>query len=88
MKLIGEFILRQVGEDVVVVPTGETALQFNGMILLNAVSRILWERLTEGADLPQLVAAVTAAFDVSPTDATADIEEFLASLRQAGLLAE
>lgn len=88
MKLIGEFILRQVGEDVVVVPTGETALQFNGMILLNAVSRILWERLTEGCDLPALVAAVTAAFDVTPADATADIEEFLASLRQAGLLAE
>ncbi len=88
MKLIGEFILRQVGEDVVVVPTGETALQFNGMILLNAVSRILWERLTEGCDLPALVAAVAAEFDVTPADATADIEEFLASLRQAGLLAE
>lgn len=88
MKLNGEFILRQVGEDVVVVPTGETALQFNGMILLNAVSRILWERLTEGADLPQLVAAVTAQFDVSPEEAEADIEEFLASLRQAELLSE
>ena len=88
MKLIGEFILRQVGEDVVVVPTGETALQFNGMILLNAVSRILWERLEQGCDLPELVTAVTAEFDVSPAEATADIEEFLASLRQAGLLAE
>lgn len=88
MKLNGEFILRQVGEDVVVVPTGETALQFNGMILLNAVSRILWERLTEGADLPALVAAVTAQFDVSPEEAEADIEEFLASLRQAELLSE
>lgn len=88
MKLTGAFILRQVGEDVVAVPTGETALQFNGMILLNAVSRILWERLTEGADLPALVAAVTAQFDVSAEEATADIEEFLASLRQAGFLSE
>lgn len=86
MKLTGEFILRQVGEDVVVVPTGETALQFNGMILLNAVSRILWERLTEGADLPDLVAAVTAEFDVAADEAEADIEEFIASLRQAGFL--
>ena len=86
MKLTGEFILRQVGEDVVVVPTGETALQFNGMILLNAVSRILWERLTEGADLPDLVAALTAEFDVAADEAEADIEEFIASLRQAGFL--
>lgn len=88
MKLKGEFILRQVGEDVVVVPTGETALQFNGMIMLNAVSRILWERLTEGCDLPELVAAITAEFDVSTAEATADIEEFLVSLRGAGFLAE
>lgn len=86
MKLKGEFILRQVGEDVVVVPTGETALHFNGMIMLNAVSRILWERLAEGADLPQLVAAVTAEFDVSADEAAADIGEFLAALEQADLL--
>ena len=86
MKLKGEFILRQVGEDVVVVPTGETALEFNGMIMLNAVSRILWERLAEGADLPQLVAAVTAEFEVSADEATADTKEFLAALEQAGLL--
>lgn len=86
MKLKGEFVLRQVGEDVVVVPTGETALHFNCMIMLNAVSRILWERLAEGADLPQLVAAVTAEFDVSADEAAADIGEFLAALEQAGLL--
>ena len=86
MKLKGKFILRQVGEDVVVVPTGETALHFNGMIMLNAVSRILWERLAEGADLPQLVAAVTAEFEVSADEAAADIDEFLAALEQAGLL--
>lgn len=88
MKLTGEFVLRQVGEDVVVVPTGETALEFNGMILLNAVSRVLWEQLTEGCDLPQLVTAVTAEFDVSAAEAEADIQEFLAALRQARLLAE
>ena len=86
MKLTGEFVLRQVGEDVVVVPTGKTALEFNGMILLNAVSRVLWERLTEGCDLPALVAAITAEFDVSADEATADIEEFLAALKQANLL--
>ena len=86
MKLTGEFVLRQVGEDVVVVPTGETALEFNGMIMLNAVSRILWERLAEGADLPQLVAAITAEFDVSADEAAADIGEFLAALKQADLL--
>lgn len=88
MKLKGEFILRQIGEDVVAVPTGKTALRFNGMILLNAVSRLLWERLAMGCDLPGLVAAVTAAFDVTAEEAAADIEEFLASLRQADFLEE
>ena len=88
MKLNGTFLLRQIGEDVVAVPTGETALQFNGMVMLNAVSRILWERLAEGCDLPDLVAALTAEFDVTAREAAADVEEFVSSLRQAGFLSD
>lgn len=86
MKRKGTFLLRQIGEDVVAVPTGETALQFNGMVMLNSVSRLLWERLEQECTPADLTAAVVAEFDVSETEAAADIAAFLAALREAGFL--
>ena len=86
MRLIGEFVVRQVMNDVVAVPVGQTVRRFNGMVMLNDVSKVIWEGLQAGADLEGLVTAVTDAFAVSAQEARADILEFLDKLRQAQLL--
>ena len=88
MKLRGEFVVRQIVDSIVAIPVGQTALQFNGMILLNDVSKRIWECLEQGTDLPQAVAAVTDAFEVSEEEAQADILEFCDKLRQLQLLEE
>ena len=38
------FIMTQVADEWLVVPTGEMAQQFNGMMSLNASSRFVWEQ--------------------------------------------
>ena len=86
MKLQGEFMIRRIQDDIVAIPMGETALKFNGMILLNDVSNVIWECLTAGTDVPGIVGAVTEKFDVSPEEAETDILEFLDKLRTAQLL--
>ncbi len=88
MKLSGEFVVRQVVDTIVAVPVGQTALRLNGMIMLNEVSKIIWEQLEQGADLAQLVIAVTDVFDVGVEEAQADILEFCDKLRQVQLLEE
>ena len=88
MKLNGEFVVRQVVDTIVAVPVGETALRLNGMILLNDVSKTIWEQLEQGADLSQLLRAVTDAFEVSAEEAQADILEFCDKLRKMQLLEE
>ena len=88
MKLCGEFIVRQVMDNIVAIPVGQTALQLNGMILLNDVSTIIWDCLEKGADLESIVKAVTDAFDVSVDEAQADISEFCDKLRKLQLLEE
>lgn len=88
MKLRGEFIVRELSGDIVAIPVGQTALELNGMILLNDVSRVIWERLAEGSDLPGIVTAVTDAFEVSAEEAETDILEFIGKLREASLLDE
>jgi hypothetical protein len=88
MKLRGEFVVRQVADNTVAVPVGQTALQFNGMIMLNDVSRVIWESMQQETDLEQIVTAVTDAFEVSREEARTDIVEFLDKLLKIQLLEE
>ena len=88
MKLRGEFVVRQVMDNTVAIPVGQTALQMNGMILLNDVSKVIWTCLEEETNLEQIVAAVTDAFYVSADEAQTDIEEFCDKLRDLQLLEE
>ena len=88
MKLNGEFVVRQVVEETVAVPVGDSALRFNGMIMLNEVSRVIWQCLEQETDLAKIVTAVTDAFEVSPEEVQADVVEFLDKLRELELLQE
>lgn len=88
MKLCGEFVVRQVMDNTVAIPVGQTALQLNGMILLNDVSKAIWDCLEQETDVEGIVTALTNAFDVSPEEARSDIQEFLDKLRSMRLLEE
>ena len=88
MKLCGEFVVRQVMDNTVAIPVGQTALQFNGMIMLNDVSKLIWECLAQGTKLESIVTAVTDAFEVSADEARGDILEFCDKLRALQLLEE
>lgn len=86
MKLKGEFVVRQVMDDTVAIPVGQTALQMQGMILLNDVSRVIWQCLEQATDLEAIVDALTQAFEVCDRQAREDTLEFLDKLRQLQLL--
>lgn len=88
MKLSGTFVVRQVVDEILAIPIGETALRVSGMLLLNEVSRVIWSCLEQGAQLQDIVTAVTGTFDVSPEEAAQNIETFLAKLRELNLLEE
>lgn len=88
MKLRGDFAVRTVGDRVVAVPVGRWAVDFHSMILLNGVSRVIWEHLASDTTAEEIAGALTERFDVSADQALADTEEFLENLRKAGLLEE
>ena len=88
MKLCGEFVVRQVMDNIVAIPVGQTALRLNGMILLNDVSKIIWDHLEQGTNLESAVKSVTDAFDVSADEARTDILEFCDKLSKLQLLEE
>ena len=88
MKIRGEFITRQILDDTVVLPVGNTAIEFNNMIMLNSVSLVIWQCLENDVSFDDILKAVTDNFEVSQEQAVADIKEFLDGMRSYNLLDE
>ena len=88
MKLHGEFVVRQLMDSVIAVPTGQTALHLNGMVMLNEVGRVIWTCLEQETTLREIVTAVTDTFEVETAEAEADVLAFIDQLRDAQLLEE
>ena len=80
------FVLRDLNN--VILDFGGAVLRLNGMILLNDVSKLIWETLAQDADLETIVTALTDTFEVSPEEARGDTQEFLDKLRSLQLLEE
>ena len=88
MKVRDDYIMRPVADTWAVVPVGEAAKAFNGMITLNESGALLWNTLKKGASKEELVEALRAEYSVSEETASADTDEFLAKLKEAGALEE
>ena len=86
MKLNGDFIMREVVGEYVLVPVGETALKFNGIISLNDVGAEIWKGLQCGEEKEVLLERVLSGFEVSREEAEQDLEEFLQMLRKNDLI--
>ena len=46
MKIDRNFVLREIAGEYIIIPTGKTALEFNGLITVNEIGMELW-RLIE-----------------------------------------
>ena len=77
IRLNGDYILRQIGDDYIIVPVGKTALNFNGMITVNEVGAFLWEQLVSGTDRDKLVQNLIDNYEVTQEEAEKDLGEFL-----------
>ena len=86
MQIKKEFVLREIAGEYIIIPTGSTALEFNGLITVNEVGVLLWKMLQEDVDLETLIKGVRAEYDVDESVARDDIQEFLDTLIQGGIL--
>ena len=89
MKIKGTFVTRNIAGDIVIVPVGETALQYNGMITTTPSGALLWEMLETGVkDKADMVHVLTERFEVDYDAAAKDVDDFLTQLTDAGMLEE
>lgn len=86
LKLDKEYVLRQIGDDYVIVPVGKAALDFNGMITVNETGAFLWEQLVKGTSKEGLLETLMETYEVTQEEAERDIDEFLDVLYKNSIL--
>lgn len=86
MKINKNYVVKNVIGEVVIVPTGEIAQYFNGLISTNQVAGFIWENM-EKCDTPEdMLKLVLENFDVEEEQARNDVLGFLDTLKKAKMI--
>lgn len=88
MKIKEGFLLRQVGDNHIVVPVGTQMVDFRCIITLNETGAFIWKQLQNPCTKEDIVSALLAEYDVSAELAAADVDVYLTALREKDLLDE
>ena len=86
MNIKREFVLREIAGDLLLVPTGKTALDLNGMMTLNEVGAEIWKMLPEVKDEEEIVRRLLQEYDATAEEIRPDVSAFLDKLRELGIL--
>ncbi len=86
MKIKNEYILKEIAGENIVVPTGQEAVSFNGIITLNNSAALLFRFLQEEAEQEELIHFYLETYNVDEATAVNDVLEFLAILKKHHLL--
>lgn len=86
MKISSNYQMRQIAGEHIIVPTGEAAVEFNGLITVNEIGAFLWKILQGEATEEELLKAVLEEYDIDKNTAWTDIRAFLQTLEENEIL--
>ena len=86
MKIKGEYVLREIAGDYILIPIGKTALEMNGMITMDEVGVTIWKGIQEEQDPEEILSTILNTYEVEEKEARKDMEEFFEKLLDAGLI--
>lgn len=86
MEIRKELIKREIAGDCILVPVGKTVYENNGLFALNELAAFIWDRLPEAENADAIVSAVLDEYEIDRESAERDVDEFLAKLRDFGII--
>ena len=86
MKIKDGFVLRNVVDEFIVMPTGENIAKFEGAVVLNEVSAFIFRQLENPVSRDDLLTAMLDEYDVDEATAAADLDALLEKFAQMGVL--
>lgn len=86
MKLKYEFVERLIVDEYVLVPAGEAARTFGGMITTSEVGATIMRALKQDVSQAELLALLMEEYDVDAQTANSDLDAFVQQLRELNVL--
>ena len=86
MKIAKEFILRDIAGETVLVPTGETTQEFNGLITMSETAKFIWENIEKADSFENLLQMLLDEYEVDEETAKEEALGFIIQLLQAGFI--
>lgn len=81
-----EVVSRKIQGELIIVPIRSGVGDLNSLYTLNPVGSVLWDFMTEGHTIAEMVQRVCDEFEVTKAQARKDIENFLDSLLEEKLV--
>lgn len=81
MKIKGEYSVREIAGETVVVPIGETVLKSNILAVLNETGKIFWDMLANGSTEDEMIAAICSEYEIDGETVKKDLDDFVAYLK-------
>jgi len=83
----GEFALRQVGSESILVPIRNRVGDLDSVYVFTAVAARIWSLFDGSRDVDSIVAMICSEYDVEADVVRADLDELVGSLEAADLIA-
>ena len=88
MKLNPEYIIQQIGDSIVLVPVGEAAGKFHGIVQMNKTAAFIVSCMKEETTEERIIDAMCGKYDAPREEIAADVKRILDTLREIGALEE
>ena len=86
MQINKNIIHREIAGEHILIPLGETVLQYNGVFAITEIGAEIWEMLQNGKDIPEITTALLEIYDVEKEVLEKDMDDFLQMLRENDLI--
>lgn len=87
MKKVKDFLCREITGEYILIPTGNTTEEFNGMITLTETAAFIYNHIEESKTFEELIDMILKEYQVDRETATIDAIIFINHLLQEGLIA-
>ena len=86
MKIKKDFELVELGDEYLIVPVGEKATSFQGVVALNTEAAFLLKKMKTDISIDELISTLIQEYGLAYNIARRDIEEYLNKLYGLGVI--
>ena len=82
----GDFVLRQIADEYVLIPYGATAEKMNQVLTLSETAAFIYEQTGDAASAEEIAERLGKAYDVPAEEVQEDVSAVLKTFRNCGIL--